>query len=285
MQKLRILVVGGHPADVFDNAGGTLLRHTRRGDEVTALVLTHGARVHDEVIAEIREKEQMLPPDKFRELCKERSEVKQQEVREACALFGIRDVRFLVYEDLVLMVKENLINEVARVVRELRPHIVLTHFPFDNAGLVDHHAVTGQIVLNGLVAAGQVDPEDSNPPAGVAQVFFFGVPSIFHKYSVLSGMVNAYCSVFVDVSEFMPLKEQSLNKLKSQRYDGDYARKRCETNEGNIGGNVGLPYAEAFIPYLPDIYECLPVSEFRLQRLNEPGSVHMKRGSYIFRPL
>jgi len=44
--KLSILVVGGHPADAFDCAGGTLAHHVERSDRVTAAVLTHGARSH-----------------------------------------------------------------------------------------------------------------------------------------------------------------------------------------------------------------------------------------------
>lgn len=46
---MKILVIAGHPADMFDHCGGTLLRHIQRGDEVTCVSLTQGLRVHDEV--------------------------------------------------------------------------------------------------------------------------------------------------------------------------------------------------------------------------------------------
>lgn len=44
-EKLRILVVGGHPADVFDHCGGTLAHHVKNGDRVTCLALTQGLRI------------------------------------------------------------------------------------------------------------------------------------------------------------------------------------------------------------------------------------------------
>ena len=41
-EKLTILVVGGHPADVFDHCGGTLAHHVAQGDRVVCLALTQG---------------------------------------------------------------------------------------------------------------------------------------------------------------------------------------------------------------------------------------------------
>ena len=51
-QKLTILVVGGHPADVFDHCGGTMAHHVAQGDRVVCLALTQGLRIHDVVISE-----------------------------------------------------------------------------------------------------------------------------------------------------------------------------------------------------------------------------------------
>ena len=50
--KLRLLSVGAHPADIFDQSGGTMAHHVQRGDWVGCVVLTHGARVHDKVISD-----------------------------------------------------------------------------------------------------------------------------------------------------------------------------------------------------------------------------------------
>ena len=51
-KPLRLLSIGAHPADVFDQSGGTMAHHSMRGDYVACIVVTHGARVHDAVISE-----------------------------------------------------------------------------------------------------------------------------------------------------------------------------------------------------------------------------------------
>ena len=44
--KLSLLVTAGHPADAFDAVGGTIAKHTDRGDRVTVAVMTHGVKTH-----------------------------------------------------------------------------------------------------------------------------------------------------------------------------------------------------------------------------------------------
>jgi LmbE family N-acetylglucosaminyl deacetylase len=273
MERLNILIVGGHPADVFDSAGGTLYRHVQRGDHVTALVLTHGARVHDVVISEEMRKQERIPDaETLARLFQERMRVKHREVIEACALFGIGDVRFLNYEDSVLMLREDLIQEIARVIRETKPHIVITHYPFDNAGIADHHAVTGQLVLNGVSAAGSVWPGDPNPPHRVAQIFFMAIPTGMFRGSCLAGGVPCFPDVYVDISDFAEMKVRALDKMATQQYSGAYARKAVEAAEGQAGFFVRVAYAEPFIRYGPEVVEYLPVSEARLARARESES-------------
>ena len=43
---MKIMTIFAHPADTITNCGGTLARHADRGDEVVALILTHGGRIH-----------------------------------------------------------------------------------------------------------------------------------------------------------------------------------------------------------------------------------------------
>ena len=51
-EPLRIMSIGAHPADIFDQSGGTMAHHVSRGDTVGCVVLTHGVRVHDAVVSE-----------------------------------------------------------------------------------------------------------------------------------------------------------------------------------------------------------------------------------------
>ena len=45
-RPIQILLVAAHPADSFDQAGGTLAHHVARGDKVTVVIATTGVRSH-----------------------------------------------------------------------------------------------------------------------------------------------------------------------------------------------------------------------------------------------
>ncbi len=59
--RLRLLCIGGHPADTFDGAGGTLAHHVQDGDEVTVVALTAGTRIHDVVISDSMRARDRIP--------------------------------------------------------------------------------------------------------------------------------------------------------------------------------------------------------------------------------
>jgi len=82
-----------------------------------------------------------------------RADVKADEVRRACALLGVEEIHFFGADDAVLRVTEEAVRRLARLVRELRPDVVLTHFPKEGDGLTNAHAICGQIVLHALALA------------------------------------------------------------------------------------------------------------------------------------
>ena len=137
-RTLSILIVGGHPADAFDCAGGTLAHHVERGDRVTAAVLTHGARSHSmQLIDDLREG-RLKPKSVTDGVIAQHAQVKHDEVTEACALLGITDVRRLAYEDDVLLLNNELIFWIDEIIREVKPDIVISHHPQET---VDVHNV------------------------------------------------------------------------------------------------------------------------------------------------
>ena len=75
-RPVHVMLVGAHPPDIFDQAGGPSPTNAAQGDQVTAMVLTTGVRSHHwEIIASLMP----LPPgqnftSKFR-LDKEMSDV------------------------------------------------------------------------------------------------------------------------------------------------------------------------------------------------------------------
>lgn len=285
MRNLRILVVGGHPADVIDHCGGMMAHHVRRGDSVTALVLTHGLRVHDIVIAEeLRLAGKPPDPERLRELMQERGRVKSAEIVQACGILGVTDVRFLGYDDSVLLVTHELIEAVARVIRTVAPDIVVTHYPLENGGVGSHHANAGKIVLEAIPYAGSLDLGDPTPACRVAQVFFMAPLDALFKGSSLSAEPRAYCDYYIDITDVAEMKVNAIDAIRSQRYGGDYARKSVEIWNGKDGHNMRVAYAEGFVSYFPEIGRCLPLSEERLDRANEAEAVTRARTDVMIAP-
>ncbi len=165
-EQLRLLSVGAHPADVFDQSGGTMAHHAGRGDYVACAVITHGARVHDAVISEeMSHRDEVPEADQLSSMIAERSDVKAEEVRAAGSILGFKDIHFLGGDDAVLLVTESVVQQLARIIREIRPDIILTHYPKVSGGLTSPHAIAGQIALFAMQHAGGVDPGDRKPAA------------------------------------------------------------------------------------------------------------------------
>ena len=264
--KLRILTVGAHPADIFDQSAGAMAHHVARGDWVGCVVLTHGARVHDRVISDDMFRRDAVPDaDELNRLMAERGDVKAQETVAACGIIGVKDVFFFGADDAVLLPTEANVRQLARVVRRLKPDVVLTHFPKEAGGVGNPHAAAGEIVLLALQLAAGVDPGDRNPPHKVAQVFFFGGGAASVRSGVWGAEGGFTNDVFIDITDVAHLKVACLDALGSQGYGGDYARKRIETSDGAFGNHARVAYAEGFISHKSSMHYLLPVSELDLE--------------------
>ena len=279
-QPLRILSIGAHPADVFDQSGGTMAHHTARGDYVACISVTHGARVHDTVISDgMYHREEIPEAPALDQMIVDRSDVKAQEIRAACKILGVEDVYFLGADDGILLVERAIIRRLASLLRQIRPDIVLTHYPFEGDGQVRAHAVAGQIVLHALQYAGSVDPGDRKPPHRSAQVFFFGqgaAPVRAGLWDARGGYTN---DVFVDITDVIDKKFAAMECLVSQGYAGAYNRKRTETGDGSFGGNTAA-YGEGFIRMNAEVHYYLPVTDYALRQAEDSDHEVMSRYSW-----
>ena len=278
---LRILSVGAHPADIFDQSGGTMAHHVARGDYVGCVVLTHGARVHDKVISdEMFRSDQVPEAGELENLMAARADVKAGEVRRACALLGVEDLHFFGADDSVLLVTPDSVRRLARLLRQLRPDVVLTHYPKEGDGLTNAHAIAGQITLHASATANGVDPGDRNPPHRTAQTFFFGTGAAAVPNSPWHAEGGFYNDVFIDITDVVDKKLAALDCLESQGYGGAYARKRIETSDGAFGSAGGCAYAEGFIRARAETHYHLPVTDQALELARSSDHEHIEKASY-----
>lgn len=263
---MKVLVIAGHPADMFDHCGGTLMHHIQQGDEVVCATVTQGLRVHDEVIYDLFRSDAAanMSEEQIQALLEERQRVKYAEVIEACGLFGITDIRFLDYDDEILSVTPGMISKVAQLIREVRPELLITHWPYQGDTFSNHHAVTGQLALAGATAAHGVNFKQNVPSWNVAQIAYMICPSDYRADVLSNHGRTAYINYYVDVSDAAELKVQAYKCLHSQKYDTPgYAEKSVEQWNGNLGESTRLSYAEAFAIEYPEIGRTIPVSDHR----------------------
>ena len=132
------LAVGAHPDDVEFGCGATLARWAAAGCVVHHLVLTDGSKGTWDVDADIAA------------LVAER----EDEQRAAAAALGATgEVVFLGQPDGELEATLGLRARVARVVRQLRPQVVLGHDPWRRYRLHPDHRHAGWLTVDGVVAA------------------------------------------------------------------------------------------------------------------------------------
>jgi LmbE family N-acetylglucosaminyl deacetylase len=272
-----LLIVTAHPADSFDQAGGTIAHHVEQGDTATALMLTTGVRSHDWQLLDARRRGEAGGSEADVAGAVDK---KEREAREACAILGITDLRFIEMEDDLVLVTRELVTAIAKVIREVRPHIVITSHPYEDGGIANPHAATSHATINALHMAGSMPIGDDAEPHGVASIYFMNpTQGIIGNPFALA--LHGHIDLYVDISDVIEKKVRALDCIRSQHYHGHYARKRAETSDGYYGVAAGVPYAEPFQRYRPLVTRTLPVTEFELATSNEPVGDSLSRYSRL----
>ena len=139
-----LLAVMAHPDDVDFGAAGTVARLTTAGSTVTYAIVTSGeaGEVPGVPRAEV-------------------AALRQSEQRAAAAAVGVTDVRFLGFPDGMVEAGLELRRAITRVIRAVRPQVVLTMNPDRDyvrigRGHPDHRAT-------GAAAMDAVFPDSRNP--------------------------------------------------------------------------------------------------------------------------
>jgi len=135
----RILVVLAHPDDPEFFCGATLARWTRAGHTVIYWLLTCGDKgTSDRTITS-------------EQLCG----IRHREQSAAAAVLGVNEVHFLDYPDGYLVPDLTLRKEVTRIIRTIRPDVLVTCDPtalFMGENRLNHpdHRAAGQVALDAV---------------------------------------------------------------------------------------------------------------------------------------
>ena len=148
----RALAIGAHPDDIEFGCGATLARWAAAGTDVHFLILTVGSKgtwnVDDDLDALVQ--------------------TRRTEAHDAATTLAHAEVHFGEFVDGELESDRAGRELVCRVIREVRPQIVLGHDPWQRYRLHPDHRHAGWLTVDGIVAAR--DPH-----------FFTGVGGSHHR--------------------------------------------------------------------------------------------------------
>lgn len=155
---LRLMAVLAHPDDESLGFGGTLAKYAREGVEVHLVTATRGER------GRFGDNGEKPPPEVV-------GRVREGELREAARALGICEVSFLGYCDGDLDKADvgEAVCKIARHLRQVRPHVVVTFGPEGGYGHPDHIAIS-QFTTAAVVAAAGEDGRDR--PHRVSKLYY-----------------------------------------------------------------------------------------------------------------
>lgn len=228
----RALVITAHPDDVDFGAAGTVANLTDAGVEVTYCLATDGqAGGYDESISRPR-----------------MAAIRREEQTKAAAEVGVTDLVFLGHVDGEVVFDLELRHAMSRVIRQVRPQVVITQSPTINItsvyGSHADHVATGQAAWTAVY------PDARNPfahpelltsglePWSVDEIWImFGTGSVGEPVDV------------VDITSQIDRKIRALRCHESQHRDPDGMEERVREWWGAMAVEAGLPegsYAERF---------------------------------------
>jgi LmbE family N-acetylglucosaminyl deacetylase len=166
--NLTLMVFFAHPDDEAFGTGGTMARYAAEGCDVYVVTATRGEA--GEIVVPDLTSPANLP---F---------VREEELRCACEIYGIHPPRFLEYPDGLLSIihQGQAVGKLVRLIRELRPHVLVTFGPDGIYGHYDHIAVHRWATIAFDLA---VDPdcfpgqvEDGCVPHQVSKLYYRVLP-------------------------------------------------------------------------------------------------------------
>ena len=158
----RVMVIAAHPDDPEFGCAGTVVKWAQAGRQIIYVLLTSGDKgSHD---ADIR-------PGRLAAL-------REGEQRAAAADLGVRQAIFLRHPDGILENTLELRRQLAALIREHKPHIVLTIDPWRHYQLHPDHRAAGQAALDAIYSAREwyIFPEqlvEGIDPWRVSEVYLF----------------------------------------------------------------------------------------------------------------
>ena len=233
MEGNVLLIIAAHPDDPEFGCGATVAKYIKEGATAYYVICTNGHRGSR--------------ANKFDAV--ELVETRHSEQENAANIIGVTETFFLDHDDGNLTANLEVKEQIVRIIRKLKPDIILTHDPSwfyqvsDGSARINHndHRQTGIATLDAVYPLSRdlaSFPEHAKAgltPHHIPEVLLFSVQTPDY---------------FVDVSSSWETKVKAVLAHKSQVDDPKQTEKRVEERMKELGKQAGHDYAEGFIRLL-----------------------------------
>jgi N-acetylglucosamine malate deacetylase 1 len=202
MKKLTVVIFGGHPDDPESGAGGLVAILTSQGHEV---ILAYGTSFRDG----------------RRFFDRPEAEVRQAEASAACKILGATP-KFFPYAHEKLVADEPTLKAVSAWLDEVKPDIVITHWPLDTHP--NHNAVSSLVW-------------QCYKRKGGWNLYFFEVMTDEQTIAFRP-------ELYLDIGPVRDVKKRALDEHRSQEPESIW--NDHEKMHGRRGSECGVAFAEAY---------------------------------------
>jgi LmbE family N-acetylglucosaminyl deacetylase len=219
----RVMAIFAHPDDAEFLCSGTIARLVEHGYRAQYVLATSGDKGSDDRAA---------TPEQL-------TRTREAEQREAAKVLGVEEVTFLRHHDGEVEVSIPFRRELALVIRQGRPDMVLTFDPWQRYQSHPDHRAVGMTTLDAVAAARDHMYFPEQLTEGLTE------HRVHNVYFFATDQPNYY----VDITSTMEKKIAALHRHTSQiRTEG--LEERVRTRARLLGQEIGVEYAEAY-HYLP----------------------------------
>jgi len=214
----KILVIAAHPDDETLGMGGTIAKHTSKGDVVHVIIITDGSSSQYQ---------------NYKEMIKK----KKNEVKKAMKILGAGKIEFNTLPDMKLDTVPHVeINSIIeKKIEKYKPSTIYTHHWGDINK--DH-----QLVFESTMVS--VRP---NPNQPVKEIYTYETPSST-EWNTIEASKIFKPNVFVDTTKYIDKKIKAVEAYETELrpYPHPRSPEAIETYDKRNGITIGTQYAERF---------------------------------------
>lgn len=220
VERPRTLVVMAHPDDAELSSGGSVARWVKEGCEVRYVICTNGDK---------GTKDPDLSPHQL-------AQIREQEQEMAAAVLGVSRVIFLRHRDGELEATLAFRQQLATLIRDVRPQRLVTHDPWRHYLIHPDHRAVGTTVVDAVVAARDY--------LFLPELAALGLKP--HPPQELLFTFPDQPDFFVDITSTLERKLEAIAQHRSQMERSTNWQERIRERAQQAGEKANCPYAEAF---------------------------------------